>query len=195
MMTALTITIGNITAVYQTSFKRMLAYSSISHAGYMLMAILAMGATSQSAVFIYATAYSIASVTAFAILIRVKKEGGSDLLTSFNGLAKRNPFMALAMTISMCSLAGIPLTAGFFGKFYIFAAALSQQFLWLVIIAVINAIIGIYYYFKVIIAMYMKEGTENTVIKLNANYRFVLILCAIATIILGVLPGLISSIL
>lgn len=194
MMTALTITIGNITAVYQTSFKRMLAYSSISHAGYMLMAILAMGATSQSAVFIYATAYSIASVTAFAILIRVKKEGGSDLFTSFNGLAKRNPFLALTMTISMCSLAGIPLTAGFFGKFYIFAAALSQQFLWLVIIAVINAIIGIYYYFKVIIAMYMKEG-EGTVIKLNANYRFVLILCAIATIILGVLPGLISSIL
>lgn len=195
MMTALTITIGNVMAVYQTSFKRMLAYSSISHAGYMLMAILAMGEQSQNAIFLYATAYSIASVISFGILIRVQQEKGSDQFEAFNGLAKRNPFMAFAMTVAMCSLAGIPLTAGFFGKFFIFSTALSQNFIWLVIISVLNAVIGIYYYFKVIIAMYMKEQVSDSSIELNANYKFVLAFSAFATLILGILPGLISSIL
>jgi NADH-quinone oxidoreductase subunit N len=195
MITALTITIGNVVAVYQTSFKRMLAYSSISHAGYMLMAILAMGENSQNAIFLYAAAYSVASIISFGVLIKVKQERGSDHFEAFNGLAKRNPFMAFAMTVSMCSLAGIPLTAGFFGKFFIFSTALSQNFLWLVIIAILNAAIGIYYYFKVIIAMYMKEQNADHSIELNNNYKFVLALSVIATLILGILPGLISSIL
>ena len=108
IITILTLFIGNITALYQQSFKRMLAFSSISHAGYLLFAIVALGASSANSVFVYATAYSIASIIAFAALILVHQQSGSDSFDSFNGLAKKNPFLAFVLTLSMLSLAGIP---------------------------------------------------------------------------------------
>src|ERR1700744_1154253 len=126
IITIITLFIGNITALYQPSFKRMLAFSSISHAGYLLFAIVALGATSANSVFIYSTAYSIASIIAFGALILVQQQSGSDNFDTFNGLAKRNPFLALVLTISMLSLAGIPLTAGFIRKFFMFTSALSH---------------------------------------------------------------------
>jgi len=127
VITIVTLFIGNITALYQHSFKRMLAFSSISHAGYLLFAIVALGASSGSSVLTYATAYSIASIIAFGALILVQQQQGSDSFESFNGLAKKNPFLALVLTIAMLSLAGIPLTAGFIGKFYMFSSALMQM--------------------------------------------------------------------
>ena len=127
VITIVTLFIGNITALYQQSFKRMLAFSSISHAGYLLFAIVALGAGSANSVFMYATAYSIASIIAFGALILVQQQSGSDNFDSFNGLSKRNPFLALVLTIAMLSLAGIPLTAGFIGKFFMFSGAMKAK--------------------------------------------------------------------
>ncbi|MDB5060908.1 MAG: dehydrogenase [Mucilaginibacter sp.] len=194
VITIITLFIGNITALYQQSFKRMLAFSSISHAGYLLFAIVAIGAGSANSVFVYATAYSIASIIAFGALILVRQQTGSDNFEGFNGLAKRNPFLALVLTISMLSLAGIPLTAGFIGKFYMFTSALANYKFWLVIIAVVNAIISIFYYFRVIIAMYFRSA-ERAEIEVPPYYKFVLGLSALATILIGIYPSIISALI
>ncbi len=195
-ISALTIVVGNLIALYQHSFKRMLAYSSISHAGYMLMAILALGDSSSNALFFYASAYTFASIIAFGVLIKVKQLKNSEDIGAFNGLAKTNPLAAFALTIAMTSMAGIPLTAGFIGKFYMFATALSQGYTWLVFIAVLSAVIGIWYYFKVIIAMYMKDADDAQVaISFGSSSKMVLWIATLASIVLGVLPGLISAIL
>ncbi len=192
VISVITLFIGNITALYQHSFKRMLAFSSISHAGYMLFAIVALGSMSGNAIFVYTTAYSIASVIAFAVLILVKRQTASDNFDSFNGLAKRNPFLAFTLTISMLSLAGIPLTAGFIGKFMMFSTALAEYHILLVVLAVVNAIIGLFYYLRVIVAMYFKAA-ERSEVQSSAYFNFVLGISALLTIALGVYPGIISN--
>ncbi|MEO6150259.1 MAG: NADH-quinone oxidoreductase subunit N [Mucilaginibacter sp.] len=194
VITIITLFIGNITALYQQSFKRMLAFSSISHAGYLLFAIVALGAASASSVFMYASAYSVASIIAFGALILVRQQTGSDNFESFNGLAAKNPFLAFTLTIAMLSLAGIPLTAGFIGKFLMFSGALSHYQVWLVIIAVVNAIISIFYYFRVIIAMYFRSAERNE-LAVPGYYSFVLGLSALVTIAIGVYPTLISNLI
>ncbi|MBD1393810.1 NADH-quinone oxidoreductase subunit N [Mucilaginibacter glaciei] len=194
VITIITLFIGNITALYQQSFKRMMAFSSISHAGYLLFAIVAIGAGSANAIFVYATAYSIASIVAFGALILVRQQTGSDNFDGFNGMAKRNPFLALVLTVAMLSLAGIPLTAGFIGKFYMFTGALSQYKFWLVIIAVVNAIISIFYYFRVIIAMYFRSA-DRAEVEVPPYYKFVLGSAALATIVIGVYPSIISALI
>lgn len=194
VITTLTLFVGNITALYQQSFKRMLAFSSISHAGYLLFAIVALGHNSYNSVFVYATAYSIASIIAFAVLILVQQQAGSDNFESFNGLGKKNPFLAFVLTIAMLSLAGIPLTAGFVGKFFMFTGALTQLHLGLVIVAVINAIISIFYYFRVIVAMYVRDD-ERAELTTPGYFSFVLAFAALVTIIIGVYPSFISDLL
>lgn len=194
VITILTLFIGNITALYQHSFKRMLAFSSISHAGYLLFAIVALGASSGSSVLIYATAYSIASIIAFGALILVQQQSGSDNFESFNGLSKKNPFLALVLTIAMLSLAGIPLTAGFIGKFFMFSSALKQYQVWLVILAVVNAIISIFYYFRVIVAMYFRDA-ERAELTIPVYYKLVLGFSALVTILIGVYPDFISQLI
>ncbi|MBE9584557.1 NADH-quinone oxidoreductase subunit N [Mucilaginibacter sp. JRF] len=194
VITIITLFIGNITALYQQSFKRMLAFSSISHAGYLLFAIVALGDKSDSSVFVYASAYSVASIIAFGVLILVHRQSGSDSFDSFNGLAAKNPFLAFTLTVSMLSLAGIPLTAGFIGKFFMFSEALSKYQLWLVVLAVVNAIISIFYYFRVIIAMYFKT-TDRGEVAVPAYYGFVLGVSALITIVIGVYPTLISNLI
>jgi len=190
----LTLFIGNITALYQQSFKRMLAYSSISHAGYMLFAIIALSGTSVVSIFVYGSAYSIASIIAFGALILVQQQSGSDSFDSFNGLGKTNPFLALVLTIAMLSLAGIPLTAGFIGKFYMFSTAIGKWQVWLTVLAVINAIISIFYYFRVIVAMYFRSS-ERAPLAVPGNYTFVFVIAAIATIVIGIYPDLISRLI
>jgi NADH-quinone oxidoreductase subunit N len=194
VITIITLFIGNITALYQQSFKRMLAFSSISHAGYLLFAIVALGSGSANAVFVYSTAYSIASIIAFAALILVQQQSDSDNFDTFNGLAKKNPFLAFVLTVSMLSLAGIPLTAGFIGKFFVFSGALSQYHTTLVILAVVNAIISIFYYFRVIIAMYFRSS-ERAELIVPGYFNFVLGLAALITIIIGIYPGFISNLI
>jgi NADH-quinone oxidoreductase subunit N len=194
VITIVTLFIGNITALYQQSFKRMLAFSSISHAGYLMFAIVALGAASANSVFVYATAYSIASIIAFGALVLVRQQTGSDNVEGFNGLARKNPFLAFVLTVSMLSLAGIPLTAGFVGKFYMFSGALLQYKYIMVIVAVVNAIISIFYYFRVIIAMYFRSAERSEVV-VPAYYKFVLGFSALVTIAIGVYPALISSLI
>ncbi len=192
VITIVTLFIGNITALYQQSFKRMLAFSSISHAGYLLFAIVGLGATSANSVFMYATAYSIASIIAFGALILVQQQSGSSNFDSFNGLAKKNPFLALVLTVAMLSLAGIPLTAGFIGKFFMFTSAMRGYHFVMVILAVVNAIISIFYYFRVIIAMYFRDA-ERDELTVPVYYKLVLGFSAIVTILIGIYPGFISS--
>src|SRR5690606_28638663 len=174
VMTIVTLFIGNITALIQQSFKRMLAYSSISHAGYMLFAIVAVGPTSAESVLLYAGAYSLASVVAFGVLILVKRATGSDHFEAFNGLARKNPYLSLALAIAMLSLAGIPLTAGFIGKFMMFSSALADYQVWLVVLAVVNAAMGIFYYLRVVVSMYFKP-LDRDAIAVNGYYKTVFV--------------------
>lgn len=194
VMAALTLLIGNITAVMQTSTKRMLAYSSVAHAGYMLLALLAGNSYSSSAILFYTTAYSIGSIATFCILNIVTNAKGNDSVDSFNGLGKSNPMLAFVMTIALLSLAGIPPTAGFFAKYYIFTAAFQSGFTGLVLIAIVASLVGVYYYFRIIIAMYFKESNDET-IAIQLNHKILLIVVAVATILLGLFPDFIIRLL
>ena len=202
IMAAITLVIGNITAVYQNSFKRMMAYSSISHAGYLLIGLAALSAQSEQAIVFYSLAYSVATISAFGVLIIVAQQRPAQTLTSggvagnnfddFNGLARQNPLLGLAMTVSMLSLAGIPLTAGFWGKFYIFSTAVERGQIWLLVIAVLMSAVGIYYYFRVIIAMYFRDGATEP-IRVSPVYQYVFVAAIAITIGLGVAPGLLQG--
>lgn len=194
IIAALTILLGNITAVYQVNFKRMLAYSSISHAGYMTLAILALNQRAPSALLFYVSAYSVSSLAAFAILLIMQKKTNSENITSFAGLASKNPVLAIAGTISMLSLAGIPPTAGFFAKYYIFTAAIEQGYTGLVILAVLGSLIGVFYYFRVMITMF-QPGDDSAVVSMNKLNASFLILVSIVTVILGIFPGFLTDLL
>jgi NADH-quinone oxidoreductase subunit N len=194
VIAALTLLVGNITAVLQTSAKRMLAYSSVAHAGYMLVGLLAGNNFSDNAILTYAAAYSIASIATFCVIYIMEEAKGTDGIDAFNGLGKSNPFLALVMTIALLSLAGIPPTAGFFAKYYIFTAAFVAGNVGLVFIAILASLIGVYYYFKIIIAMYFKDGTKEK-IAIEANHSLLLVIVAIATIALGLFPDFLISLL
>ncbi|MFA6275947.1 MAG: NADH-quinone oxidoreductase subunit N [Pedobacter sp.] len=194
IITIVTLCIGNITALYQKNFKRMLTYSSVSHAGYMLFSLIVLTVNSASNVLVYAAAYTFATIIAFAILILVKQKTGNDNFENFNGLGKRNPLTAFALTIAMLSLAGIPLTAGFIGKYVMFLNVMENYQTILVVIAILNALIGFYYYFKVIIAMWFKEGSD-IVLDTPLQYKIVLVLSVIVTLFLGVYPSIILNLI
>ena len=192
----ITLFIGNITAMMQASFKRMLAYSSISHAGYMLFAIVALGATSTSSIFTYAIAYSLSSVAAFAGLILVKRAKGSDQFVAFNGLGKTNPFLAFVITVAMLSLAGIPLTAGFIGKFMMFNTVMQDYHIVLLLLAVVNAAIGVFYYLRVVVHMYFKTAEEEGgAILLPLSFKVVLGATVMLTLLIGLYPDCIIGLL
>lgn len=180
-----TLLIGNITAVFQQSVKRMLAYSSIAQAGFMLFALFSFTTMSKEAMVLYAAAYCIATIGIFAILNRLD----DYTYDGFNGFAKKEPLLAALNTIFFLSLAGIPLTAGFFGKYFMIASALQGggKFLWMFIIAMICAAISVYYYFRVIQAMYFKSG-EGQVIGASPLFKVVLTGVAVLVILIGVFP-------
>lgn len=187
LITAVTLFVGNITAVFQQSVKRMLAYSSIAQAGFMLFALYAMNADGKEGLFLYAAAYCAATIGIFAVLARMN----DYTFDGFNGLAKKQPLVAGALTVFFLSLAGIPLTAGFMAKFYMLKAALATPgSLWLVIFAVIMAAVSVYYYFRVIQAMYFKEPGETTDPEFPAFFKAVLAGVALLVILLGVYPEL-----
>ncbi|GAB3822499.1 NADH-quinone oxidoreductase subunit N [Pontibacter rugosus] len=194
-ITVLTLIVGNIGAVVQTSAKRMLAYSSISHAGYMLMALIAFNQSSDASIFFYSVSYAAATIAAFGVLKMVQDQRGSAAYDAFNGLGKTNPLLAFAMTVSMLSLGGIPLTAGFFGKFFVFTSVLQNpDMIWLVVLAVVLAAVGIYYYFRVVIAMYLRPVAAER-IQVGSFASFTLIFITILTILLGIAPALVSDLI
>ncbi|GLU51055.1 NADH-quinone oxidoreductase subunit N [Dyadobacter frigoris] len=194
----LTLLVGNIGATTQNSFKRMMAYSGISHAGYLLIALTALSKPTQNAIVFYSLAYSLSTIAAFGVLMLVSKEktieGQPDeRYEAFNGLAQKNPFLAFVMTVAMLSLAGIPLTAGFWGKFFVFSSAADRGIIWVPAIAVLMSVVGIYYYFRVIIASYLKEG-DIAEIRIAPFYKIVLIVATVLTIVFGLAPGLLEGI-
>ncbi|MGA9650719.1 MULTISPECIES: NADH-quinone oxidoreductase subunit N [Pedobacter] len=194
VIVCLTLFIGNVTALFQKNFKRMLAYSSISHAGYLLFSLVVLSANSENNVLVYAAAYTFASIIAFAVLILVKQKTGNDSFESFNGLGKKNPLVALALTVAMLSLAGIPLTAGFIGKYLMFLNVMGEYQTLLVAFAILNALVGFYYYFKVIVAMWFKDGAEIE-LSTPAQYKVVLIISVAITLILGIYPAIILNLI
>lgn len=199
VMAVLSLLISNITAVAQSSFKRMLAFSSISHAGYMLIAIVGLSNKTGASIVFYSLAYSLATISAFGVLMIVSKEklvdGRPDeSIAVLNGLSKKSPFLAFVLAVSMFSLAGIPLTAGFWGKFYVFADAASRGHIWLLVVAILMSAVGIYYYFKPIIAAYMKEGDGDS-IQLSSFYKIILGFTTVGSIILGLFPSLVRDLL
>ncbi|OUJ73850.1 NADH-quinone oxidoreductase subunit N [Hymenobacter crusticola] len=198
-MTVLTLLIGNVGAVAQSSAKRMLAYSSISHAGYLFIGLVALnGKLSENGIFFYSLAYSIATVASFAVLKLVIDQRQREDYDGLNGLAKTNPLLAFVLTVAMLSLAGIPLTGGFFGKFFLFGAAVDKGYIGLVVFAVVMSMVGIYYYLRPVIAMYMRPAADEaatTPIVVSGFQSAVLVILALLTILLGVLPGIASSLL
>jgi NADH-quinone oxidoreductase subunit N len=198
LIAILTLMVGNIGATTQNSFKRMMAYSGISHAGYLLIALTALSRPTQNAIVFYSMAYSLSTIAAFGVLMLVSKqktfEGQPDeRYDAFNGLAQKNPLLAFVMTVAMLSLAGIPLTAGFWGKFFVFSSAADRGIIWVPAIAVLMSVVGIYYYFRVIIASYLKEG-DLAEIRVAPFYKVILIVATVLTIIFGLAPGLLEGI-
>ncbi|MBT2558842.1 NADH-quinone oxidoreductase subunit N [Hymenobacter sp. ISL-91] len=199
-MCVLTLLVGNVGAVAQTSVKRMLAYSSISHAGYLLVALVAFNGALEGAsangILFYSLAYSIATVSAFGVLKLVADARHREDYAGFNGLAKTNPLLAFCLTVSMLSLAGIPLTGGFFGKFFVFMAAVENGYIGLVVFALVMSMVSIYYYLRPIIAMYMRAADDAETAEAVPVTTFqsgALLVLALLTVLLGVLPGLLAG--
>lgn len=190
-----TILIGNLSAFFQDNVKRMFAYSGIAHAGYMLIAIITIKQGAAGVLLLYSLSYTIATITAFAVLILVREETGSFSIKAFNGLAKTNPTEAFAMTIAMFSLAGIPPLVGFAAKYNLFIAAIEHGHLALVIVAIIGSLISVYFYIRPVIAMYVNSPSENLVIESTKNYKKQIFLAAFLLIILGLIPGLIINLI
>lgn len=159
-ITILTLVVGNVTAVWQQNVKRLFAYSGIAHAGYLLIAIVAPGSNGASTIGYYVAAYVVATLAAFAVLQCVSDDDHPAVIRSFNGLGSRNPFLAFVMTVSLLSLAGIPPLAGFFGKYLVFFGAIGEGHIGLVLTAVAASLVGVYYYFQLIIAMYFRPAAD-----------------------------------
>ncbi|MDQ6610320.1 MAG: NADH-quinone oxidoreductase subunit N [Bacteroidota bacterium] len=185
IIVAATLFIGNITAVFQQSVKRMLAYSSIAQAGFMMLAIYSLTAEAKEGLLLYGAAYSLATISIFAVLIKMK----DYTFEGFNGLAKQQPLIAGTLVIFLLSLAGIPLTAGFLSKFLMLKATVAAGNVWLAIFAVLMAAVSVYYYFRLIQAMYFKEGTAN-MMEISAEFKYTLVTVAGVTIALGLFPNL-----
>jgi NADH-quinone oxidoreductase subunit N len=188
IVVAATLFIGNITAVFQQSVKRMLAYSSIAQAGFMMMAVYAINSDAKEGLILYAAAYSLATIGIFAVLIKMQ----DYTFEGFNGFARQQPLVAATLVVFLLSLAGIPLTAGFLSKFYMLRATIDGGSLWLAIFAVLMAAVSVYYYFRLIQSMYFKEGGEGKVV-LSSGFKVTLVALAAVTVLLGLFPGLLTS--
>lgn len=187
IITAATLLVGNVTAVFQQSVKRMLAYSSIAQAGFMLFAVLAVNKFAWQGIIIYAAAYSVATIGLFSVLVKLK----DFTYDGFNGLAKKEPFLAFTASIFLFSLAGIPLTGGFMAKYYVLLAVVQQgQLMWLVIFALLMAAISVFYYFRVIIAMYFKPGNPEMSSSLTTGDKVMLAVTCALVILIGIAPQL-----
>lgn len=193
LITAATLVLGNLTAVFQQSVKRMLAYSSIAQAGFMLFAVFALNEKAKEGLILYAAAYSLATIGIFAILIKMK----DYTIDGFNGLAKKQPVLAVTGLVFLLSLTGVPLTAGFQSKFYmLMAAAEVGSYTWLIILAVLCAAISAYYYFKIIQAIFFKEASSaegDLTEVITTAFKLMLIITAVLIILLGLMPGLLTD--
>jgi len=190
VLAVLTMCVGNITALVQRDIKRMLAYSSIAHAGYILVAFITGDRTLASSMLYYLMAYSFMNIGAFTVVIVLQKKGENNSdLDSYAGLGTRHPFVALCMSIFLLSLAGVPPLAGFMGKFYVFSTAVKAQYYWLAIIGFLNSVVAAYYYLRVMMYMYFREtiGEPGTADK-APGYGLVMLICIWALLHMGIFP-------
>ncbi len=190
VISALSIVFGNLGALAQTRIKRMLAYSSIAHTGYILIALVAAKNVSSGILLYYSVAYVLSNLSALLVVITIKKSFHNSDIESFNGLSKLNPIVALCAAISFLSLTGIPPLAGFMAKYFVFTAALNNGYLWLVLIAVMGSVISIFYYFRPIINMYMKKPEYQAIETIKLS-MVVLVVLTILTIVTGFVPTLV----
>jgi len=192
VLAMLTMTVGNVIAIAQTSIKRMLAYSSIAHAGYVLIGLAAANNDGISSAMLYLLVYCVMNIGAFGAVILAKTDDGESLMISdYAGLGLRKPLLAMFMTIMLLSLAGFPPTAGFVGKFYIFKSAVQAGHIWLVIVGAINTAISAFYYLRVVVTMYMREPEEELPFASYPSTLVVgLVLAAIGVLLIGILPSL-----
>jgi NADH-quinone oxidoreductase subunit N len=187
---ALSMTLGNISALVQNNVKRLLAYSSIAHAGYLLVAFAAAPDLGASAAIFYTAAYAAMNVGAFAVVSHFAGAGERYVtLEDYEGLGRTSPLLAATLTIFLLSLIGIPMTGGFFAKFYVFSAAMQAHLIGLTLIGVINSAIGAYYYLRIIVVMYMKESRKEVpVARVPLGLGVALTICVVTTLYLGLLP-------
>jgi len=184
----LTMAVGNILALVQTNIKRMLAYSSIAHAGYALIGVITGTGEGIIAMMTYLLIYAFMNIGAFSIVILLEK---GDELSDYEGLAKSRPLVAALMLVFMFSLTGIPPTAGFIGKFNLFTAAVSAGYTWLVVIAVIFSSISAYYYLRVVMKMYMKEMKEEAEIAISPSLGFAILITVLMVFVIGIMPSVV----
>ncbi|WP_029903893.1 NADH-quinone oxidoreductase subunit N [Prevotella sp. 10(H)] len=192
VISILTLTVGNITAMKQTNIKRMMAYSGISHAGFMMMTLLAT-ATSANTVLYYAAAYSLAGVAAFAVILGVCRGKDNEDISNFFGLVKRQPVLTAIMICAFLSLSGIPIFAGFFAKFFVFGQMLEANYLVLVIFGVINSVIAVSYYLGVANVMITKEGETTERLRVPFEYKAVAVIAICLNLLLGIFPDVIMG--
>jgi NADH-quinone oxidoreductase subunit N len=190
-LAVLTMTVGNVCALVQTSVKRLLAYSSIAHAGYALIGLVAGTPAGGAALLFYLVVYTFMNVGAFGVLLALGRSGErNERLSDLAGVGLRHPILGVAMTVCMLSLAGMPLTAGFAGKFYLFSAAIDARCVWLVVIAVLNSLVSVAYYLGVLIPMYMREPTQDIVSPSARPWLLGTVLVAVAmTLLIGIDPS------
>ncbi|MCL5023726.1 MAG: NADH-quinone oxidoreductase subunit N [Nitrospirae bacterium] len=186
----LTMAVGNILAISQTNIKRMLAYSSIAHAGYALIGLIAGGGNGVASMMNYLFIYAFMNIGAFGVVIMLRTEGfKGEEITDYEGLAKSHPLAAALMLVFMFSLTGIPPTAGFVGKFYLFMAAVAEGYTWLALVAVIFSAISAYFYLRIVMYMYMKEPKAEVALSTSAPHGIALAVATCAVLLIGVLPS------
>lgn len=191
ILSVLTMTIGNLVALWQTNLKRLLAYSSIAHAGYILMGLVVFNDSGLTAILVYFVVYLIMNFGAFLVIMLIANKTGSEEIDDYNGLAYRSPLIAVCFAIFLVSLAGLPPAAGFIGKLYLFAALIQTKFIWLAIVGILNSVVGLYYYAKVFRNMFIREADfdKTKAIEFSPAVRVLLLLFAIPTIIFGLYFG------
>jgi NADH-quinone oxidoreductase subunit N len=190
VIAVLTLVLANVTAVYQSNVKRMLAYSSVGHAGYILLALVSGGAAAGNTILYYLAAYSVATLSAFGVLIQIEFRSHSSNADIFDGLFKRNAFLAVVMTIALLSLAGIPPLAGFLGKYLVFSLAMQNGYELYVLVGVVTSLIGVYYYFRVIVAMFFKAPASEP-LTTSFSLKLLLLLLLALNLALGIFPNLV----
>jgi len=194
-LSAISMTVGNIIAIQQSNIKRMLGYSSIAQAGYLMVGLATVGLSpsatmvGQSSLLFFLVSYSLTNLGAFIAIIAISNKLNSDLINDFSGMGKRAPLMALALTLCMISLIGMPPAAGFMAKFYIFSGAVKQGLLWLVIIAVINSVISAYYYMRVVKVMWLGQPASEEGVPASGALRFALTISCLGVLAFGIAPG------
>jgi NADH-quinone oxidoreductase subunit N len=200
VLAAISMIIGNVVAIPQTNIKRMLGYSSIAQAGYLMVGLATLGFASptstlgQSGIVFFLSSYTFTNLGAFIAIIAISNKTNSDLINDYAGMGKRAPLLALALTLCLISLIGMPPAAGFMAKFYIFGAAMKTGLLWLVIVAVINSVISAYYYLRVVKVMWFGAPASEEKIPSSAAPRLALFLCCLGVLALGIIPGLAMNI-